>query len=121
MNWKITEQNFNLGNNGPGRIVVDLHGDISLSILTPARNEYLRDMKAGSILGGTWEITDVQADEGNYEVGICDSHHGEFLGVRLDPEPEDWASHAADIDGWIYTNLTAEQIEAVVNERGVGA
>lgn len=117
MTWRITDQDFNMG--GPGRTVVTLGDDTVLSIITSDRDEYIRDAQTYSVSGPTWEVVDVQADPGEYEVALVDRYDN-FKGERLDPEPHDWAAHAQNIDGWVYTHVTGPMIEALVAERGLG-
>ena len=118
--WKVSEQDFNIEPIGPGRAVVHLANGCSLSIITPERNAYIREAKQWSpsaILHG-WDITDVQADDGTYEVAAID-RYGNYDDEGLVPEPPAWRVHHRDSDGVIYERVPPELIDAYVNEVGV--
>lgn len=117
MNWNIDDQDFNTPGVGPGRIVVALADGHTLSIITPERDNYLRESQGWSPTGTSWEIVDTQADPGNYEVALMED--GYYYAARMDPEPEGWADHAANLDGWIYRNVTGDMINQVVADRGL--
>ncbi len=120
MTWRVGEQDFNVAPVGPGRAIVHLVNGTSLSIITPERNAYIREQKRYSpsaILHG-WSITDVQADEGTYEVAALD-RYGNYDSEGIDPEPRGWAMHRVDSDGIIYERVPPELIDAYVNEVGV--
>jgi len=124
MNWLLAEQDFSTPEYGPGRIVVRLADGTGMSIINDDRNEYIREQKmwnASAILHG-WEVTDVLADDDEYEVGLIDAD-GEFLGGRLHPEPPGWSAHVLatsdDPTRPVYANITAQMIEALVAERGL--
>jgi hypothetical protein len=118
--WRIEEQDFDDPATGPGRIVVTLKDGTILSIITSERNEFIREAKMWSpsaAVGTGWDITDAQADDGEYEIGLLTDT--DFAGIRLDPEPEEWAAHAVEADGWIYAHVPGRLIEALVEERGL--
>lgn len=116
MTWKIADQDFNVENVGPGRIIVHLADGHHLSIITAERNDYLREARRYAI--SAWDFADVVADDGEFEIGLM-TEAGDYGGTRMNPEPADWTSHATEADGWIYIHMTADMIERVVEERGL--
>ncbi len=118
--WKIEEQEFG-GEYGVGRLVIDLADGVSLSIITPERNNYIREQKrwsASATLHG-WSYTDVQASPGTYEVAALRSD-GAYDSSGLDPEPPGWWPHRKDDEeGVIYGSMPPALINAYVNRVGL--
>lgn len=122
MTWDVTEQDFASEETGPGRTIVWLTGGFGLSIITPARNEYIREQKQWSpdaILHG-WPVTDVMADDETYEVAAL-RPDGSFDRRGLRPTPSGWGSHEDDHDGIVYARITRDMLNAYVNEIGVAS
>ena len=119
MTWQVTEQDFATEEHGPGRTVVWLTNGIGLSIITPARNAYIREAKQYSpdaILHG-WPVTDALADDDTYEVAAINEYGFDRKGVV--PTPPGWGVHEDNHDGIVYQRMTAEMIDTYVNEVGV--
>lgn len=115
--WNVENADFNNPEWGVGRTVVWLANGQGLSIITPARNEYIRAAKRFSpdaILHG-WEVTDALADDDTYEVAAI-NQYGYDRGGLL-PVPG-WRED--NHDGIIYADVTAEQVNAYVAQIGVG-
>jgi hypothetical protein len=115
--WKVEEADFNNPAWGDGRTVVYLANGVGLSIITAARNAYIREQKRWSpsaLLHG-WEVTDVMATAGTFEVGAIRAD-GEFDRRGLNPSPGWQEDHH---DGVVYINVPAEQINAYVASIGV--
>lgn len=117
MTWQVQDADFNNDEWGPGRTVVWLSNGQGLSIITPERNEYIREAKMYSpdaILHG-WPVTDVLADDDTYEVAALNKYGFDRKGLT---PPPGWSED--DHDGIVYQRVTAEQINTLVNEVGVG-
>ena len=122
MTWDVTEQNFATEEWGAGRTVVWLNGGFGLSIITPARNAYIREQKrwAPSALLHGWPVTDAMADDETYEVAAL-LPDGGFDRRGLRPTPPGWGSHADDHDGIVYARITADMLNTYVNQIGVAS
>jgi hypothetical protein len=115
--WKVEEADFNNAEWGPGRTVVWLANGVGLSIITPARNDYLREARAMSpdaIMHG-WPVTEALADDDTYEVGALLGDGG-FDRRGLRPSPG-WRED--NHDGIVYQRVSPEQINAYVASIGV--
>lgn len=99
-----------------GRAVVTLPGGRWLSIVNDDRNQMIREAKRWSpsaVLHG-WEITDVQAEPGNYEVAVIDApEDGKSVDDLIDPA---WEQYRRYDEGWtIYCNVPLEVITELVD------
>jgi hypothetical protein len=115
--WRVEEADFHNDEWGVGRTVVWLASGQGLSIITPERNEYLREAKMFSpdaILHG-WPVVDALADDDTYEVAALNKYGFDRKG--LIPSPG-WSED--NHDGIVYQRVTAEQINALVEQVGVG-
>jgi len=118
MTWDVMEEDFASEENGPGRTVVWLTNGVGLSIITPARNEYLREAKRTSVdaLLHGWPVTEALADDDTYEVAAL-LPDGAFDRRGLHPSPVGWSQD--NHDGIIYARITAAMLNTYVNEIGV--
>jgi hypothetical protein len=121
--WQVTEQDFDTEGVGPGRIVVELKDGTVLSVITTARNDYIRTAAESNLLamlgGGGWEQPEVMADEGEFEVALL-NEWGDMSGQPLDPQPEEWAAHQILSDeDVVYTHVTPDMLDRLVNAVGL--
>lgn len=122
--WQVSEQDFDVEGIGPGRIIVELKDGNTLSVITPARNDYIREARAMSVSAilGTdpmWRDPDVRADEGEFEVAVLDGW-GNWNGMPLDPQPQEWAAHQTLSDeDVLYTHVTPDMLDRLVNAVGL--
>jgi hypothetical protein len=121
--WQVTEQDFDTEGVGPGRIVVELKDGTVLSVITDARNDYIRTAAEFNLLamfgGGGWAQPEVMADEGEFEVALL-NEWGDMSGLPLDPQPDEWAAHQILSDeDVVYTHVTPDMLDRLVNAVGL--
>jgi hypothetical protein len=120
MTWRVEDQDFDVEGVGPGRCVVVLRDGVGLSILTPARNDYMREAYVTDPLSFMWGLPPVvMADEGEYEVAIVriDANgDARYSREGLDPEPAEWAALRNDDEGAVYTHVSADMVNRYVNQ-----